>query len=98
MYDRSAEIGIDLTALMDMTWPEWLFVDKGYEIRQQKQLDMFRNLIATLFNSSGFAKRKVNPKQVMRLPLIDNITGSVKDVNRVPNEFIDRALRLLNKN
>jgi hypothetical protein len=79
---------------MDATWKEYNFKDIGYEIRYEKGLDMLRNLIASMFNSSGFAKRTIRPGEVMELPYVD-VDRSIEEVRRVPKEFIERALNIL---
>jgi hypothetical protein len=78
-----------------LTWAEYNFLDLGHEVRYEKQLDMLRNVIASMFNSSGFSKKTVRARDIMELPYVDIIKPQHKP-NRVPDEFIKRALAILN--
>ena len=54
-------------------------------------------MLATMYNSSGFSKKVVQPSSIMKLPLIDKQVKTInKSIRRVPKEFIERALKLLN--
>jgi tRNA(His) 5'-end guanylyltransferase len=87
-------MGLTVDDFYDLTWEEYSFLDLGHEIRYEKQLDMLRNVISSMFNSSGFAKRTIRPQEVMKLPFIDGATDTVKR-KEVPKEFIERALKIL---
>ena len=78
-----------------MDWREWQMLDRGYEIRYEKQLDMMRNIMSALFNTAFGAKKKINPKSIVSLPLID-VTQAVK-LKKVSKSSLERALKILNK-
>jgi len=68
-----AEMGVDYERLLRMSWLEYDYISTGYYIRMERQWDLNRNIIASMFNSSGFSKKRVKPTDVMKLSTIDKI-------------------------
>ncbi len=67
-------MGLGLEQMRAMTWQEFDYLSIGYQRRVERQLDNTRHMIANMYNSSGFSKKKVDAKDVMRLPLLDKVT------------------------
>jgi len=66
-------MGIEYEALLNMSWKAYDYYSTGYVRRTESAWDMNRNIIASLFNSSGFSKKRVKPTDIMKLSTIDNI-------------------------
>ncbi len=54
-----------------MSWREFDYLSTGYERRLQRNWDYTRHIIASNYNSSGFAKKQTKITDVMKLPLLD---------------------------
>lgn len=89
-------MGITYDNLLKMTWREYDYISIGYSIRQEREWDRNRNIIASLFNSSGFSKKKVKPTDVMKLGHIDKVV--TVDFVPIPEEKIHHMLSLMKKN
>jgi hypothetical protein len=92
--DFGAEMGIGYEELLNMTWLEYDYYSTGYMRRVERGFDEVRQLIAAMYNSSGFTKRKVNAKQIMKLPLLDDQTDAVFD--RMSDERFKQLSKYLN--
>jgi hypothetical protein len=93
-----AEMGIDYDDFLDLSWGNFSYLQQGYMRRLERNWDYVRTIISSLFNSSGFSKKKVSPKDVMRLSfdVEKKITRDL--VNEVDDEFIKRALKKIDEN
>ena len=80
-----------LNEFRNLTWGEFEFLERGYEIRYEKQLEIMRNQMAATIN--GYAKSTINPKGLIRLPYIDRSTKSVSEVKKVSDELIRKAMQ-----
>lgn len=66
-------MGFTYEDLINLTWREYDYYKIGYVRRLERNWDYTRQLIANMYNSSGFTKKKVNAIDVMKLPHIDKI-------------------------
>ncbi len=89
-------MGVDYERLLRMSWLEYDYISTGYYIRMERQWDLNRNIIASMFNSSGFSKKRVKPKDVMKLPTLDRVTQV--EFKPVPDEKIEKMLELMRNN
>ena len=62
-------MGIKYEDALNLTWKEFDYYASGYWRRLERELDQTRMLMATMFNSSGFSKKRVNPKDLMQLSI-----------------------------
>ena len=85
-------MGFSYREFQDMTWKEYNYYSVGYERRMERQWDLTRHLIAAAYNSSGFTKKRVDAKSLMRLPHIDE----VKQVTykKVSDEKLKKLLKV----
>ncbi len=89
-------MGVDYERLLRMSWLEYDYISTGYYIRMERQWDLNRNIIASMFNSSGFSKKRVKPKDIMKLPTLDRITQV--EFKPVPDDKIKKMLELMRNN
>jgi preprotein translocase subunit SecB len=61
----------------------------------ERNWDYVRTLIASMFNSSGFSKKSVKPIDVMRLSFDDVKPVDASKVEKVDDEFIQKALKII---
>ena len=86
-------MGIGYDELLNMTWREYDYYTIGHLRRIERDFDVARFIVANLFNSSGFSKRKVSPKDIMQLPLLD---GKQKTFVRMSDERYKKLKKYLN--
>ena len=78
-----------------MTWAEYEWQRVGYERRLERGFDQVRHLMASMHNFSGFAKKSMNPREMMPLYYLD-YKPKVDLVERVSNEAIERMNKNIN--
>ncbi len=88
-------MGIGYSEFLDMTWREFDYLSTGYERRLQRNWDYTRHIIASNYNSSGFAKKTVKANEIMKLPMID-IRPATK-IRRLDNKSIESMLSVLKR-
>lgn len=71
ILDIGSEMNIKYTDLLDMTWKEYHYNYTGHQRRLERGWDYVRNIMASNYNSSGFSKKQVKPKDIMKLPNLD---------------------------
>lgn len=87
-------MGLEYDRLMLMTWADFDWHRTGYIRRVEREMDKVRHLIAGMYNSSGFSKRRVKATDVMQLPHLDGVNYS-NATGRVPKETVERLLKLM---
>lgn len=88
-------MGLEYEVFLNQTWKEYDYCSTGYLRRVERQWDYTRHVIASNFNSSGFTKKTVKPKEVMELPHLDKPTRST--VRKVSQDKINKMLNLMKK-
>ena len=86
-----AEIGLTYEDFLNTTWVEYQYLRTGLERRVERQWDYSRHMMATMFNASGFSKKKVNAKDIMKLPRLDGVTLT-KPLRNLSKERINKML------
>lgn len=71
IIDFGAEMGFNFEELLNLSWREYDYYSTGYLRRIERGFDETRHLIAAMYNSSGFSKTKVKPRDIIKLPLLD---------------------------
>jgi len=66
-----SEIGLNYAEMLSCSWKEFEYYERGYQRRIERQWDVARHLIANMYNSSGFAKKKTQARDIMRLEMLD---------------------------
>lgn len=72
-----------------MSWAEYQYLATGHQLRLERQWDYTRHLMAAMHNSSGFAKRRVRPIEIIKLDLLDK----PRKIKKIPIEDVMRILR-----
>ena len=83
---------IEYSRLMNMTWREYDYCSTGYIRRVERGWDFTRHMIASMFNSSGFSKKKVDAKEIMKLPHLDIMNMTFK---RIPEKRVQQLLKYM---
>ena len=83
-------MGISYEDMLNLTWRAFDYYQIGYNRKVERQWDYTRHMISSMYNSSGMSKKQVKPKDIMRLPMLDDSVK--KEFKRVP---IDRVKELL---
>lgn len=86
-----AEIGLTYEDFLNTTWVEYQYLRTGLERRVERQWDYSRHMMATMFNASGFSKKRVNAKDIMKLPRLDGVTLT-KPLRNLSKERINKML------
>ena len=73
IIEIGSEMGLTYVDFLDMTLKEFDFYNIGFSKKIQRNWDYVRNVIATQYNSSGFTKKKVKPKDIIQLDMFDKI-------------------------
>ena len=87
-----AEVGLTYDEFLDTTWVEYQYLRIGLERRVERQWDYSRHMMATMFNASGFSKKKVNAKDIMKLPRLDGVTTD-KPKRNLTKQRMDEMLK-----
>ena len=87
-----AEIGLTYEDFLNTTWVEYQYLRTGLERRVERQWDYSRHMMATMFNASGFSKKRVNAKDIMMLPRLDGVTLT-KPLRNLSKERINKMLK-----
>ena len=90
--ELAAEMELDYEAFLLMTWSEFQWRQLGHIRRLERMWDYTRHLIASMFNSSGFAKKKTEARQVMRLSHLDR----PQPIRKIDKATVKRLLNKLN--
>ena len=85
-------MGLSHVEMMNCSWLEYDYYQRGYNRRVERQWDYTRHIIANLYNSSGFAKTQVKASQIMKLPMLD---AKVKKSKKMDKEVFERMKRQL---
>jgi len=84
-------MGFKYEEFLNMTWREYEFYSIGHFRRLERNWDYTRHLIASMYNSSGLSKKKVNAKDIMKLSSIDKIQPfkkiDEKSLKKIIKEF-----------
>ena len=89
-----AEMGLKYDEMLSTTWVEFDYYQTGHNRKVERLWDVGRHLMATMFNSSGFSKQKVKPRDIMELPMLDNMQPK-KEFKRVPKEALERLKKVI---
>lgn len=87
-------MNISYNDFLNLTWKEYDYYSLGHFRRIEREWDYNRHIIASMFNSSGFSKKKVNAKDVMKLPNLDKKT-KFKMVNP---KTLEKMLKIMEQN
>lgn len=72
-----SEMGISYSDMLSLSWAEYAYYLRGYNRKLERGWDYTRHMIANMYNSSGFAKKKVNAGEIMQLVSIDYVPKTV---------------------
>ena len=85
-------MGLGYLEMMDCTWRQFDYYQRGYNRRVERGFDEVRHLICHMYNSSGFTKTQVKPSQIMKLPMLD---GKPKKSKKMDKETFERMKKQL---
>ncbi len=86
-------MGFKYEDLLNMSWIEYDYYSVGYFRRLERGWDNTRHIIASMYNSSGFSKKNVNVKDIMKLPSLDRTTKFKK----VDQKSLDKMIKYIDK-
>ena len=89
-------MGFGYEDFLNLTWREFDYYSVGYERRIEREWDYTRHIIASNYNSSGFAKKQTKANDVMKLPRLDTPTKT--SFKQVDPQRLANMLSHLNKN
>jgi hypothetical protein len=81
--------------MMDCTWAEFDYLQRGHNRRVERLWDVGRHLMASMYNSSGFSKKAVKPNEIMKLPFLDGIGKPVK-AEKMKRDDVNKLMDVLN--
>ena len=76
-----------------MNWDEFNYEIVGNEIRYEKQLDMLRNVMFSIFKAAG---GKIKPHQIFHLPFIDDLDKPKSAFRKLDKETEQRLIKYFN--
>ena len=88
-----SEMGLKYEEMLNCTWLEFDYLQTGHNRRIERGWDYTRHLIASMYNSSGFAKQKVKADDIFKLQTLDN--KPVKEFRKVPKDKVNELLKVM---
>lgn len=88
LINLCSEMEIKYDEWKDYTWKEFDYYYIGWKRRMERNWDYTRNIIANLYNSSGFNKKSVSPKDIMKLDF-DNVK---KEKNSIDPDVFEKLI------
>ena len=92
VIDNVSEMGISYEDMLNMTWKEYDYYFKGFNLRSQRKLDYLRRIMSNQFNSSGFSKKRYKPTDFFKLDLFD----LKKEFKKVDDKTIEIMKKMIN--
>ena len=86
-------MGLTYEEMLNCTWAEFDYLQRGHSRRLERAWDTTRHIIANLYNSSGFVKKSVNAKDIMKLPMLDEVVK--KPSKKMDKETLERMKKQL---
>ena len=87
-------MGLTYEEMLSCTWKQYDYLQRGHLRRIERLWDLGRHLMATMYNSSGFSKKAVKPKDVLQLPLLDGVNKPVK-AEKMKREDVSKLMDVL---
>ena len=84
-------MGISYTDFLNLTWREYDYYSTGYIRRIERQWDYTRHIIASNYNSSGFAKKTVSVDDIMKL----NYLNKSEPFKKVDKMKLDNMIKTM---
>jgi hypothetical protein len=89
-------MGLSYEEMLSCTFREFDYLQRGHNRRVERGWDYVRHLVAASYNSSGFQKKAIKPKEIMQLPMLDGIGKPVK-AEKMDKADVNRLLDVLKK-
>ena len=87
-------MGLTYEEMLNCTFREFDYLQRGHLRRIERLWDVGRHLMATMYNSSGFSKKAVKPNEIMKLPFLDGIGKPVK-AEKMDKANVNKLLKVL---